>query len=95
MSLPPGRRSTPVGAAENSTSVACICGAEFETPTELSEDEHVHCPACGSYYDSANKTDLDPSQLRWRISKRQAECLRRHREEWSEMHEHQGTPLVN
>jgi len=55
----------------------CICGDEFDVARDdLPDDnEHVHCPYCGSYYDA---------DLNFCISKRQTATLQKHRDEWAD-----------
>lgn len=53
--------------------INCVCGVEFSVQGSADSDEHIHCPVCGSYYDT---------ELRFQISKAQVATLKAHRSEW-------------
>ena len=70
--------------AMDGITVACVCGHEFEAPTDLAFDEHVHCPNCGSYFDVCHACRaLGPDgSLLFRISKKQVAVLKKYLAQW-------------
>lgn len=75
------------GGAETAmggVTVACVCGHEFEAPTDLALGEHVHCPNCGSYFDVCHACrGLGPDgSLLFRINKKQVAVLKKYLAQW-------------
>lgn len=54
--------------------IGCVCGESFQWPASVADGEHVHCPSCGSQYDSRQN---------FLISKRQVKTLQSRFSEWS------------
>jgi hypothetical protein len=56
--------------------INCVCGESFTIEEPCKAGEHLHCPHCGSYYDTS---------LQFHISKRQSSVLAIHKDEWEEL----------